>query len=239
MDSKTQSMTKHLTELRDRIIKILLCLLGGFFVCYFFSQDILSLISKPIRPYLVSTQGELIFTSPFEKFFSYLWTSLFSGFVLSSPFCLYQIWKFISPGLYKKEKIWSVFFVSLSTLLFLSGILFVYFIVYPFSFRFLLSFGGNELAYISLKSYLSFFLRTAFAFGIIFELPLVLLVLLKLNLITVKQLTVARPYIIVGIALLSAIVTPPDIFSMLFMMLPLYLLFEISLFVAKKFLKDN
>ncbi|MCZ0932324.1 MAG: twin-arginine translocase subunit TatC [Oligoflexia bacterium] len=238
MDTKELSLTEHLTELRGRIIKSLLFLILGSVVCYFFSKDILSVIGQPIKPYLTATKGHLIFISPFEKFFSHLWVSLFAGFILSSPFWMYQIWKFISPGLYKEEKKWSLLFVSSSALLFLSGILFVYFVVYPFSFRFLLNFGGgSEVAYISLKPYLSFFLRTAVVFGLVFEMPVILFSLLKLNLITVKQLTKARPYVIVFIAVLSAMITPPDVFSMLFMMLPLYLLFELSIWISRTFLK--
>ena len=238
MDTKELSLTEHLTELRSRIVKVLLALAVGFVICYFFSQDILSLISQPIRPYLTATKGQLIFITPFEKFFSYLWVSLFAGFILSSPFWMYQVWKFISPGLYKQEKKWSLLFVSSSVLLFLSGILFVYFVVYPFSFRFLLNFGGgNEAPYISLKPYLSFFLRTALVFGLVFEMPVILISLLKLNIITVAQLAKVRPYIVVLIAFLSAMITPPDIFSMLFMMLPLYLLFEASIWISRTFLK--
>ena len=240
MNSNTFHVTEHLTELRDRIIKILLVLTGGFAVSYFFSGDILSLISEPIRPYLSATEGKLIFITPFEKFFSYLRVSLFSGIVLSSPFWIYQIWKFIAPGLYKKEKKWSVLFVGSSVLLFLSGVLFVYFVVYPFSFRFLLNFGGeNEAPYISLKPYLSFFLRTAFVFGLVFEMPILLFALLKLKIVTVEQLTKSRPYVVVFIAFLSAIITPPDIFSMLFMMLPLYLLFEGALVIGRRFVKKE
>ena len=234
MDTKALSITEHLTELRDRIIKALLFVVAGFVVCYFFSGDILSLISQPISPYLPATAGKLIFISPFEKFFSYLRVSLFSGIVLSCPFWLYQVWKFISPGLYKGERKWSLLFVSSSVLLFLSGILFVYFVVYPFSFRFLLNFGGEgEIPYISLKPYLSFFLRTAFVFGLVFEMPIVLFVLLKLKIVTAQQLAKARPYIVVVIAFVSALITPPDIFSMLFMMCPLYILFEGSIWLGQ------
>ena len=239
MKPNTFNLTEHLTELRDRIIKILLFLIGGFVVSYFFSEDILSLISEPIRPYLSATEGQLIFISPFEKFFSYLWVSLFSGITLSSPLWLYQIWKFISPGLYKKEKKWSLFFVGSSTLLFLSGILFVYFVVYPFSFRFLLSFGGDEVPYISLRPYLSFFLRTAFVFGLVFETPLLLFILLKLNIVSTEELAKARPYVVVLIAFLSAMITPPDIFSMFFMMAPLYLLFEGSIWLGRKLVQPD
>ena len=239
MDSKTSSFTEHLTELRNRIIKILLFVTLGFIVSYFISEELLSVISKPIQPYLVATKGKLIFVSPFEKFFSYLWVSLFSGIILSCPFWFYQIWKFVSPGLYKSEKKWSLLFVFLSSLLFLAGILFVYVIVYPFSFRFLMSFGGEEVAYISLKPYLSFFLRTAFVFGLVFEMPLMLFFLLKLNILSIDQLIKARPYVVVCIAFLSALITPPDIFSMFFMMAPLYILYELSIWLGGKFIKDK
>ena len=226
------TLSDHLTELRQRILKILLILFVGFCACYFFSQEILSLFTQPIKPYLLATKGKLIFISPFEKFFSYLWASLFAGLVVSCPFWLYQVWQFIAPGLYKNEKKWSLIFVSLSVCLFVSGILFVYFVVYPFSFRFLFNFGGEEIPYISIKPYLSFFLRTAFAFGLVFLSPLVLLALLKFNILTVAELKKARPYAVVLIALVSAMVTPPDVFSMFFMMAPLYLLFEISLWLG-------
>ena len=236
---KEQSLTEHLTELRDRIIKALIFIALGFAVSYFFSSLLLSWISQPITPYLPATNGKLIFISPFEKFFAYLWVSFFGGVVLSSPFWFYQIWKFISPGLYKNEKKMGLIFVFTSVFLFLSGILFVYFIVYPFSFRFLLRFGGDEIPYISLKPYLSFFLRTAFVFGLVFELPLLLLGALKFKLVSATNLKKARPYVIILIALLSALITPPDIFSMLFMMLPLYLLFEGSIWLGEKLFPEK
>ena len=228
------TMTEHLTELRQRLIKVLLFVAGGFGLSWFAGGEILSLLSEPIRPYLTATEGQLIFTSPFEKFASYLRVSLFSGIVISCPFWLYQVWMFISPGLYQAERKWSLLFVGSGALLFFSGILFVYFVVYPFSFKFLLSFGGEELPYISLKPYLSFFIRTALAFGLVFETPLVIIALLKLGVIQPNQLQRARPYALIAIALASALITPPDIFSMLFMMAPLYLLFELSVFIGRR-----
>ncbi|MBC6415034.1 MAG: twin-arginine translocase subunit TatC [Bdellovibrionales bacterium] len=239
MDKKDFTFSEHLSELRDRMIKVLICITLGFIVSYFFSEFIISLITKPISPYLSATEGKLIFISPFEKFFSYLMVSLFSSFVISSPFWFYHIWKFISPGLYKKEKKRTLLFSFSSFFLFISGIFFVYFIVYPLSFRFLFNFGGEEIPYISLKPYLSFFLRTAFIFGFVFELPIFLIGILNLNILSPKDLKKARPYVITSIAVLSAIITPPDVFSMLFMMLPLYLLFEISLWIGQKFFYKN
>ena len=233
---KTQTMGSHLLELRLRLLRAILALALGFAFSWFFCGQILDLISQPIRPYLPATNGRLIFISPFEKFFSYLRMSLFSGFVLSCPFWLYQCWMFISPGLYKNEKKLAFVFVSFGVLLFLSGLLFVYFVVYPFSFRFLLGFGdGGELAYISLKPYLSFFIRISLVFGLVFETPLVLTFLLKTGVVTAEQLAGLRPYALVFIAALSAFVTPPDIFSMFFMMAPLYLLFEMSILIGRFF----
>ena len=239
MKKKELHLTEHLSELRGRIIKILLGIVLGFIFSYFFSSFLVSLISEPISPYLPATEGKLIFISPFEQFFSYLWVSLFSAIVISSPFWFYQIWKFISPGLYKPEKKWTILFVFSSVFLFTSGILFVYYIVYPLSFRFLFNFGGDEIPYISLKPYLSFFLRTALVFGLVFEAPIILIGALKLKLLSPEELKKARPYIIILIALLSAIITPPDIFSMLFMMLPLYLLFEASIWLGQKLLSKS
>ena len=238
MNTTKMNLTEHLDELRSRILKSLIAIGIAFLLSYLFSSQLMALISQPIKPYLSATEGRLIFISPFEKFFSYLWLSLFAAITLSSPFWFYQIWSFIAPGLYKSEKKGALAFVLSSVLLFVSGLLFVYFIVYPLSFRFLLNFGGQETAYISLKPYLSFFLRTSFVFGLVFELPVLLFTLLKLKVVSIEQLKKARPYVAVAIAGLSAFITPPDIFSMLFMMAPLYLLFEASIALASQFLKS-
>ena len=234
---RKDSLGAHLGDLRSSIIKSLWGLVFGFIVAWFFSERAMEIISLPLKDYLTPTNGNLIFISPFEKFNSYLWLSFFLGLLISSPIWIYQIWSFVAPALYKNEKKSFLGLTLLSLLLFLSGTFFVYFLVLPFSFDFLLGNWGNEVPYISIKSFLSFFLRMSFVFGIVFELPLVLFFLLRFQIVTPKTLKKIRPYVIVIIAVLSALITPPDIFSMLFLMLPLYLMFEGGIFLGKFFIK--
>jgi len=229
------TLSDHLRELRTRLIKICLAVFAGCLLSWFFGSWILDMVRRPIAPFLTSTEGQLIVLSPLEKFLSYLKVCLFAGVFVSCPYWLFQIWKFIAPGLYKNERYWGRIFIGVGSVLFFCGGAFVYFVVYPLSFRFLLSFGENEVPYISLKPYLSFFLRTAFVFGLVFEMPLLLFASLKIGIVTVEQLAKFRPYFVVCIAFVSAIITPPDIFSMLFMMAPLYLLFEGSLWLSRRF----
>lgn len=239
MNNKESAFSGHLKELRERLIKGLLSVGVGFLVCWIFSGLILDIISHPIKPYLEGTGGKLIFTSPLEKFLSYIKVSLFAGVFLSCPYWLLQIWKFIAPGLYKEEKKWSGLFVIIGTILFFSGGAFVYFAVYPLAFKFLMQFGGaGQTPFISLKEYLTFFTRMTFVFSLVFELPLIVVFLMKLNLISAETFIRARPYVIIGIAVLSALITPPDIVSMLLMMIPLYLLFEISIIIGRRLTKS-
>ncbi len=234
-DKQNLSFTDHLRELRNCIVKILLSVFVGFFVCWFFKEILLDFIRQPIAPYLTSTNGDLIFTNPIEKFLSYIKVVFFTAIIISCPYWLFQIWNFISPGLYKEEKKWSFIFVVFGSFLFFLGILFIYFVVFPMAFRFLLSFGGSgELPYISLKEYVTFFIRTSLVFGLVFETPLILSFLIKLKIFSVEQLKASRPYVVVTIAFLSALVTPPDVLSMLFLMAPLYLFFEASLWLGRK-----
>ena len=235
MSNEEMALTSHLSELRDRLIKSLLSVAVGFVICWIFAGGILDIISHPIKPYLEGTEGKLIFTSPLEKFLSYIKVSLFAGVFLSCPYWFFQIWQFIAPGLYREEKKWSRLFVGIGSMLFFSGGAFVYFIVYPFAFKFLMEFGGTgQTPFISLKEYLAFFTRMTFVFALVFELPLFVIFLIKLNIITPETLARSRPYVLIGVAILSALVTPPDIVSMLLMMAPLYVLFELSLILGRR-----
>ena len=226
---------EHFAELRSRLAKILLIWALSAGACWLFAGEILEIMGRPIRPYLSHTGGRLIFTAPLEKFLSYLKVSLFGGVMISCPFWLFQVWKFISPGLYRRERKYALVFTAAGSFLFCMGAAFAHFIVYPLAFRFLMSFGGEgEAPYISLREYLAFFIRTAIAFGAAFEAPLILSFLLKAGLLKAETLSSLRPYAVVAIALISALITPPDVFSMLFMMAPLYLLFEISLWTGRR-----
>ena len=225
------SLVHHLAELRSRLISCTIFFIVFFVLCWSFSENILNLIAQPISPYLKGSQGLLIFTAPMDEFLAHIRVSLFGALVLNFPILLFHIWKFLSPGLYKKEKLFFISLHTASTLLFFAGILFIYFIVYPLSFNFLMN-VGSSMALISIKEYLSFFILTTLIFGLLFETPLLILGLVWIGILDVQQLKKSRGYALVILAVISAVVTPPDIISMVFLLLPLYLLYELSIFTA-------
>ena len=235
---ETTDFTDHLRELRERLIKILLSWGAGFALGWLFAGEILEIIARPTAPYLEGTGGKLIFTGPMEKFLAYMKVSFFAGLFLSCPYWLFQIWRFVAPGLYREEKKSAALFVSAGTALFFAGAVFSYQAVCPLTFKFLMTFGGEgEVPFISLKEYTAFFFRTTLIFSLVFEAPLVMVFLTETGLVSVRALEKSRPYTAVGAAVLSALVTPPDIFSMLLMAGPLYLLFELSLFISRRLQK--
>ena len=234
--SEASPFKSHLSELRSSLIKSFFFIGLGFLGSWFFVEDILNFVRSPIEPFLQSTEGKLIFISPVEKFLSFLKLSFFSGVVFSCPFWMFQIWKFISPGLYKKERSGAVLFVFAGSFLFLMGGGFVYFIVYPPALRFLLFLGGEgAIPFISLKEYLSFFIKTSLVFSLLFETPLLISFLLKFKIVSLDQIKKSRRFIFVLVAVISAFLTPPDVTSMLLMMIPIYLLFEGSLLIGRWF----
>ena len=224
----------HLKDLRGCVLRSLFFIILGFAVSWAFSEFIFDIVRRPITPYLKTASQGLIFLSPVEKFFSHIQVSFLSGLIISSPLWLYQAWKFVAPGLYRKERFYGLFFVICGSLLFVAGTCFVYFIVFPLAFNFLFHFGGNQdVAMISIREYISFFTTISFAFGFVFQLPLILLFLSFLNLVTGQSLAKYRRHAIVIMAVLCAIITPPDVVSMLLMMVPLLLLYELSVFLIK------
>lgn len=229
--SASMSLTHHLSELRSRLISCTVFFTIFFIICWLFSENILNWIAQPISPYLKQSEGNLIFTAPMDEFLAHIRVGFFGALILSFPIFIFHLWKFLSPGLYKKEK---MFFISLhtaSTILFFAGISFIYFIVYPLSFNFLMN-VGSSMALISIKEYLSFFILTTLIFGLLFETPLIILGLVWIGVLSIQQLKHSRRYAIVILAVISAVVTPPDIISMIFLLLPLYLLYEMAIFTA-------
>jgi len=227
------SLVDHLVELRKRVIYIVIGVAVGAIVSWFFKEQIFDLIRSPISPYLKDSDGGLIYTSPMENFMAYIKMSALSGLILSCPFWLYHLWKFIAPALYKNERKYAVGFIFLGSLLFIAGVSFVYFVVYPIAFEFLLSFGsGQDQALIKVSEYLSFFFNTTLLFGLAFEMPLILSILGVLGVINKSFLVKNRRYAIMILALSSAVMTPPDPASMLLMMLPMLLLFELSIILV-------
>lgn len=225
-----QTLVEHLTDLRKRVINSLLWVVVGFCGCFAFSNDIFNLIREPIVPFLKTQSHGLIFTAPMDQFISHLKVSVFAGIIATSPMWLYQVWKFIAPALYKNERRYMLGFIFFGTVLFSVGIAFSYFIVLPAAFKFLLGFGGSvDVPMITITDYLAFFMALSLAFGAAFEMPLILVILGMLNVIDAKFLRRSRRFAVLIMAIVAALITPPDAMSMMMMFLPLLFLYELSI----------
>jgi len=218
---------KHLEELRKRLVVSLIAIGVGFFATYSFSAKLLVIIQKPLnRP--------LIFLSPTEAFWVDLLVALFAGILLAAPVILYQMWKFVAPGLLQKEKRYIVPFTLFSTLFFSMGVCFAYFIALPLGLRFLLGFATADLQpMLSLSKYVTFFGKLLLAFGVMFEFPVVIFLLTRLGILQPQTLAKNRKYAILGIFVVSALLTPPDVISQILLAIPLVGLFELSLLVSR------
>ena len=228
------SLTEHLIELRKRLTNSLIAIGIGFFVCYFFKDWLFSVLTKPLTNALPKS-SYLIYTGLTQAFFTYMKIAFFASLILTSPFIIYQVWKFISPALLPNEKKYVVPFVACSTALFLSGVLFGYFVVLPPAFEFFVSFNNDYLrAMISFSDYLSFLVTFLLGFGLSFQLPILIFFLAKLGIVTDKLLSKNRKYAILLIFIVAAVLTPsPDALSQVLMAIPLLFLYEVSIFVAK------
>ena len=231
---KEESLVDHLRELRKRLVYILIGVVVGATACWFFKEFLFDFIRQPIEPFLSTDSKGLVYTGLMESFMAYIKICLLGGVVLSCPFWLYHLWRFIAPALYSHEKRYGIGFIFSGTVLFFLGISFVYFFVYPIVFKFLLSFGsGQDQALITINDYLSFFLKTTFLFGLAFEVPLVLTFLGLMGIVTVDFLAKNRRYAFLFLCLLSAILTPPDPTSMMMMAMPLGVLYESSIWLIR------
>ena len=231
-DSKGQSLFEHLAELRVRLINCAYILIVATGLSYAFSERIFNFIRAPIQPYLPG--GGLIYTGPLDKFIAHIKISFVCGVLISCPLWLYQVWKFVAPGLYQKERKYSLAFIVSGSVLFLLGAAFSYWVVLPMAFHFLMNFGGSiDKPMISIDQYLGFFTQTCLMFGVAFELPLVISILGLLGTVSHAFLTAKRRYAVMGLAVVSAVLSPPDLMSMIMMLIPMLALFEIGVFVVK------
>ncbi len=242
IDEKQQSFVSHLTELRTRLIRSFIFLLGTFVFCYFFSKEIYSFLVKPYSDAVISSNLErrLIFTALHEAFLTYLKVSFFASIFITSPIFLSQIWKFIAPGLYKNEKKALLPYLVATPILFLLGGLLVYYLIMPLAIKFFLSFetpASTEMLAIQLEAkvneYLSLIMKLIFAFGLSFQLPVVLSLLARVGFIDSTYLKKRRKYVIVIIFAFAAILTPPDPITQIGLAIPLLLLYEFSIFTVK------
>lgn len=234
LDSKAQSLYEHLGELRSRLINCIYILLIATGLCYGFSEKIFDFVRAPIAPYLPG--GGLIYTGPLDKFIAHLKLSFVCGILLSCPFWLYQVWKFVAPGLYSRERKYTVGFIVTGTGLFVLGTLFSYYVALPMAFKFLMTFGGDiDKPMISIDQYMGFFTQMSLMFGVAFELPLVIIILGMLGIVSQSFLRKNRRYAIMTLAVLSAIITPPDLLSMVLMLAPMWILFEVAVLMVGVF----
>lgn len=238
IDETRAPLLDHLIELRGRLVRCVLALAVGFGICLYFADPILAFLVQPLKDAFPDGEGQLIFTKLPELFFVDLKVALFAGFMLSFPIIANQLWAFIAPGLYAREKRAFLPFLIATPVLFLGGAALAYFVVMPTAFRFFLGFGGeagglNVEALPAAGEYLDLVMQFVLAFGVTFLLPVLLMLLHRAGIVTRAQLAGARRYIIVGVVALAAVVTPPDPGSQLILAIPLLLLFEGSLFLMR------
>jgi sec-independent protein translocase protein TatC len=230
----SMSFIAHLEELRIRIIKILVAVGICFILCYYVSDQLFEYITYPIIKNLTGG-GSLVILKLQEGFFTYLKISFISAIFLTSPYSFYQIWLFVAPGLYKNEKKYVIPFVSFATLFFIGGAAFCYFIVLPFGIKFFLNYQADFVKpNISIQSYFNLVFSFVLSFGLIFELPVVMVFLAKIGLVNVEFLTKNRKYAFLLAFIVGAILTPtPDIFNQFLMAVPLIILYELSIIFVR------
>ena len=239
MDEKKLPLTGHLQELRKRLILSFIAIGIGFFVCYALKESLFDILAAPLIK-MMPTDGNLIFTSVAEAFFTYMKVAFIAGLILASPFVLYQVWAFVAPGLYRNEKRYVIPFVFLGSFFFALGIFFGYFAAIPIGFKFLLGYATDFIKPMpSMKEYLSFSIKFLLAFGLVFEFPVVLLLLARIGVVDSKKLARQRKYAILLIFIFAAVVTPPDLISQVLMALPLMGLYELSIILSKFFGKKS
>jgi sec-independent protein translocase protein TatC len=241
IDDRQMPLLDHLIELRNRLMYSCAALFLGFLVCYFFAQDIYDFLVQPLADiYQGQTGRRMIYTGLAEAFFTYVKVAFWAGAFLTFPFVATQLWLFIAPGLYKNEKQAFLPFLLATPVLFFLGGAMAYYIIFPLAWRFFVSFesaGGDGSLPIELEArvaeYLSLVMKMIFAFGLSFQLPVALTLMGRVGLISADTLARNRKYAIVGVFVVAAIITPPDIISQIGLAIPILVLYELSIIAVR------
>jgi len=229
---KEMSLTEHLTELRYRLIRIFVILIIAFGICYNFGDVIQDVLLAPLRNAL-GNEGKVVFLGLLDKVLTQFQLAFWSAVITSSPIWFRELWLFIKPGLYDKEAKVILPFIFLGFLLFCAGVCFGYFIVFKYTFETIMNFGVQNIeATISLKDYIVLSSKVLVFLGVLFQLPNAMLIICFMGLVDKKALSDARRYVIAGFAVLSAMLTPPDVITMMALWVPMVCLYEIGLLLV-------
>ncbi len=233
MSEPQETFIAHLIELRDRLLRMVLGFVLAFIVLFPFANKLYTLLAQPMLAKLPAG-GKLVATAVTTPFFVPMKVAMLAAVVLSLPWTLYQVWGFVAPGLYAHEKRFVLPLVVTSTLLFLTGMAFAYFLVFPVVFGFIVGVAPQGVTVMTdIGNYLDFVIGMFLAFGIAFEVPVVVVLLVKLGMVSIEKLKEIRSYVIVGAFVVGAIFTPPDVVSQIMLAVPLWILYEAGIIAAR------
>ncbi|OGQ93118.1 MAG: twin arginine-targeting protein translocase TatC [Deltaproteobacteria bacterium RIFOXYA12_FULL_61_11] len=239
MSAKTpQTFLDHLEELRWRLVRSLIAVTVGFLCCFGFAEELFELLMRPVLAVLPPAGQQLHFTGLLEPFMVHLHVGVLGGLFVASPYIFHQVWGFVAPGLYHHERRYVVPFVLVSSLCFVGGALFGYLVVFPAGFRFFLSFTTESLVpVLTMGEYLSLSTKLILVFGLVFETPVIIFTLCGLGIVTPRKLLQSWRYVVVGISIISAVLTPADVLTMILMAIPLLILYFGSTLITMALLR--
>lgn len=237
--AENETFLSHLIELRDRLLRVLIALVIVFLPCFFFAAPLYDILAAPLMSALPAGT-KMIATGVVTPFLVPVKVAMLVAFCIALPYVLYQAWAFVAPGLYDHEKKLAVPLVVASTLLFFAGMAFCYYVVFKMVFRFVYGFAPKAIQVApDIENYFNFVIGMFLAFGVTFEVPIAVILLVRMGFVSVEKLKEIRPYVIVGAFIIAAVVTPPDVMSQVLLAVPIWILYEAGILVASMMSKNR